>query len=131
MTITKSFDFHAEEETEDEQKNRHKVVLNIGKRTFHLRGDLTGMEIMSALATSNRATGAITFLNRVIAPEDWDEFCRLTAPAEPKDIGDMVEELVSAYAGFPGSQESESSNGSSTTGDTSESSSETLESTPA
>lgn len=124
--ITKSFQF----DPMPEPGKRGKVRLVVNDESFDLADDLTGIELLTAIANNGTARGAVQFLQRVVTDDDWVRFGAVTAGAKPAQLGKLVDEALDAYSGFPTTPGDDSSPGQSTTGSTSESNSSTPESTP-
>lgn len=127
MTVAKSFQFAG---AEREQQPRKPVVISVktvdGDEEFTLRDDLDGLELLEYIAASSPGPGStrgvVSFLRRIIKPEDWDRFNAANKGAKPAEIGNMASDLIDLYSGFPTSEDATSSDGSSSTGSTQESS---------
>lgn len=120
--MKKSFEFPLPAEGVD----RKKVEIEINSESFTLADDLTGLELLEHIGNTGSnspsiALGATRFLRRVVREEDWDRFSKTTAHLVPRDLGQLVGEVIDAYASFPTTPEAESSDGPSPTGSTPES----------
>lgn len=134
--MKKSFRFDAATEEERAQEPRKlELELEIGEdkvEVFDLVTDLTGLEVLEAVAATSggagTARGALRFLQRVIRDEDWIRFGESTRGATAQQLGSLVGEVIDLYVNFPTTVGTISTSGPASTGSTSEPSSESQES---
>lgn len=118
MTVKKTFAFASSKH--EELPERAKVEIDLAQpggktETFELRNDLTGIELLEAIANASGGPGSTRgvalFLRRVVKEDDWDRFVTANKGATPEEIGELAGELIDAYSSFGTTEDEGSSTG--------------------
>lgn len=94
-------------------RKQPKLVLN--DEEFVLENNLTGFELLNAVATTNgpgSTLGIVNFYRRVIKDDDWARFIKTTDGMLPKDLAVVCGKAIDAYCAFPTTLVDTSSDGS-------------------
>lgn len=113
--------FQYDVQAEQERLGQTKVEIELQDQSFELNTDLTGLQVLQAMANPT-ARGGLLFLERVIKDEDWARFGDATAGMTREQMGEFIGEVIGMYAGFPTQTDDSSSSptGPTTTGNTSD-----------